>query len=106
MQQLKSRLKSTTDWNKYHLKTTIQNATNQYLDYLIDSSFQGVNRLYRIYDNRIGNSTYYLPNAKVEDYKVKIDEKNVFNQQIKNDVINIWKHSTDYKEMIMQLVVC
>ena len=30
--------------------------------------------------NRIGHSRYYLPTAKVEDYNVMIDGKNIFYQ--------------------------
>ena len=47
IQRLKSGFKRTTDWNKYQPKVTIQ-VQNRYLDYLIDidTSFQGVNRLF------------------------------------------------------------
>ena len=45
LQQLKSGFKSTINWNKYHSKTETLNASNLYLDFLIDPSFQGVNRL-------------------------------------------------------------
>ena len=45
LQQLKSGFKRTINWNKYQSKVTIQ-AKNQYLDHLIDPSFQGVNRLF------------------------------------------------------------
>ena len=44
-QQLKSGLKCNIDWIKYQSEATRQ-ARNQYLDYLIDSSFQGINRLF------------------------------------------------------------
>ena len=43
LQQLQSGFKRTINWNKYQSKTTTQNAPNQYLDYLIDPSFQEVN---------------------------------------------------------------
>ena len=43
MQQLKSGFKRTINCNKYQSKVTIQ-TPNPYLDYLIDPSFQGVNR--------------------------------------------------------------
>ena len=43
LQQLKSGFKRTIKWNKYQSKTTAQNTPNQYLDYLTDLSFQGVN---------------------------------------------------------------
>ena len=78
LQQLKSGFKCTITWNKYQSKTATQNAPNQYLDYLIDPSFQKVNRLFVLAfnanDNRIGHSRDYLLNAKIEDYNVMIDE--------------------------------
>ena len=78
LQQLKSGFKCTITWNKYQSKTATQNAPNQYLDYLIDASFQKVNRLFVLAfnanDNRIGHSRDYLLNAKIEDYNVMIDE--------------------------------
>ena len=43
LDQLKSDFKRTINWNKYQSKPSIQ-AQNQYLDYLIDPSLQGVNR--------------------------------------------------------------
>ena len=45
LQQLKSGFKRTINWNKYHSKTETLNASNLYLDFLIDPSFKGVNRL-------------------------------------------------------------
>ena len=45
LQQLESGFKRTNNWNKYLPKTTDQ-ARNRYLDFLIDASFQGVNRLF------------------------------------------------------------
>ena len=44
LKQLESGFKRTTNSNKYLAKTTNQ-ARNRYLDFLIDPSFQGVNRL-------------------------------------------------------------
>ena len=41
LEQLKSGFKRKINWKKYKSKVTIQ-VQNQYLDYLIDSSFQGV----------------------------------------------------------------
>ena len=45
LQQLILGFKRTTNWNKYQSKATVQEQ-NQYLDYLIGPSFQGVNRLF------------------------------------------------------------
>ena len=89
LQQLKSGFKYTINWNKYHSKTTTQNAANQYLDYLISPSFGGVNRFFVLAfnanDNRITHSRYCFPNTKVEDCNVMMDEKKCFDQLIEND---------------------
>ena len=44
LQQLKSGFKKTISWNKYESSIKIF-AQNRYLNYLINPSFQGVNRL-------------------------------------------------------------
>ena len=60
LQQLKSGFKRTINWNKYEssIKTFAQ---NRYLNYLINPSFQGVNRLFVLpfenEDDRISHST-------------------------------------------------
>ena len=45
LEKLKSGFKRTINCNKYQTKATIQ-PQNKYLDYLIDPSFQGVNRFF------------------------------------------------------------
>ena len=45
LEQLKSGFKRTINWNKYEPKLTVEQR-NQYLDFLINRSFQGVNRLF------------------------------------------------------------
>ena len=88
MQQLKSGFKGTINWNKYHSKSEPLNAANPYLDFIINKSFQGVNRLFGLpfnaLDNRTRHSGYYLPTAKVKDYNVMIDGKNFFDQPVKS----------------------
>ena len=79
LQQLKSGFKRTINWNKYEssVKTFAQ---NRYLNYLINPSFQGVNRLFVLpFENendRTSHSEYYLPKVKIKSYKVEIDGKN------------------------------
>ena len=81
LQQLKSGFKRTINWNKYEssVKTFVQ---NRYLNYLINPSFQGVNRLFVLsFENenfRTSRSTYYLPKVEVKDYSVMIDGRNLF----------------------------
>ena len=73
--------------NKYQSKATIQ-TRNQYLDYLIDPSFERVNRLFVLSFEKSAHRTahrrYFLPIVKMKDYNVMIDEK-FFDQPVKND---------------------
>ena len=85
LQQLKSGFKRTINWNKYEssVKTFAQ---NRYLNYLINPSFQGVNRLFVLsFENengRTSHSTYYLPKVEIKDSNVMFDGRNVFDQPI------------------------
>ena len=53
-------------------------------------SFQGVNRLFVIWcENNAQQKNYkqhFLPTVKVKDHNVLIDERNVFDQPVKNDL--------------------
>ena len=98
---LSTRNKRTIYWNKNQSKTTTHKAPNQYLGYLIDPNFQGVNRFFALPfnadDRRIGHSRYYYPTAKVKDYNVLIEGKNFFDQPIKSYIKtskNIQKNAT------------
>ena len=80
-------MKRTINWNKQQPKVLTQ-TENQYLYYLIDSSFLEVNRLFIIEDNgnRTGHSAYFGPGVNIKDSIIKIDGRNVFDQPVKNDV--------------------
>ena len=82
LQQLKSGFKRTINWNKFQSKVT-KEAPNRYLDYLIDPSFQGVNRLFVLrFDNttdRTVHRKYFLP-------IVMIDGQNFFDQPVKGNL--------------------
>ena len=86
LEQLRSGFKRTINWNKYQPKVLVQ-APNPYLDFLIDPSFQGVNRLF-VYsfenkDDRAAHTKYYLPTVEIKDDNVMINGQNVFNQPVK-----------------------
>ena len=85
LQQLKSGFKKTISWNKYESSIKIF-AQNRYLNYLINPSFQGVNRLFVLsFENendRKSDSTYYLPKVEIKDYNVMIDCIKFFDQPI------------------------
>ena len=67
LQQLTLVFRQTTNWNRYQLKV-LKQAQNQYIDYLIGTSFQGVNRLFVLSfekeTNRRGPTRYYFPTLK------------------------------------------
>ena len=64
LQQLKSGFKRTINWNKYQSDPKTY-AQNQYLNHLVDPSFQGVNRLFTLSpeneNGRTAKSRYYRP---------------------------------------------
>ena len=85
LQQLKSGFKRTINWNEHELNVKTF-AKNRYLNYLINPSFQGVNRRFVLsFENengRTSHSTYYLPKVEIKDYNVMIDGRNFFDQPI------------------------
>ena len=85
LQQLKSGFKKTISWDKY--ESSIKRfAQNRYLNYSINPSFQGGNRLFVLsFENendRTSHTTYYLPKVEIKDQNVMIDGKNLFDQPI------------------------
>ena len=77
LEQLKSGFKRTSNSSKYDPKVSVQ-APNPYLDFIINPSFQGVNRLFVLSfenkDDRTVHKKYYLPVVEIKDYNVMIDE--------------------------------
>ena len=91
LEQLKSGFKKTIKWNKYKSQMTVQPQNNN-LDYVIDSTFTNVNRLFALLfttdnagDNRDSFSHYYLPNVEIKDFNVLIDGKSFFDLPVKNE---------------------
>ena len=89
LQQLKLGFKSTFNWNKYQPKVSPERR-NQYSDFLIDQSFQRVNRLFVLSfeneEDRKVHTGYYLPKVEIKDYNVMTDGKNFFDQPVKSDM--------------------
>ena len=102
LQQLKSGFKRVINLNKYLSKPELLRQ-NPNLNYLIEPSFQGVNRLFILaFENdtqRTSHSGYYLPNVEIKNYNIVINGENVFDQLIQNKKItydNIRKIATGY----------
>ena len=87
LEQLKSGFKRTIKWNKYRSEMTNQTKTNN-LNYLIDPTFNKVNRLFVLSfeneEDRTSFSKYYTPKVEVKDFDVLIDRKGFFDALVKN----------------------
>ena len=62
---------------------------------MLDSSYQGVKRLFVLaYDNTAGNNQvsvdsykkYFLPRVKIENYNIEIDGRNFYDQPINDSI--------------------
>ena len=91
LEQLKSGFKRTVKWNKYRSQMTIQPKNNN-LNYLMDSTFMNVNRLFVLFfprnnntDSRYSFSSYYVPKVRIIDFNVLIDGKSFFDLSVKNE---------------------
>ena len=100
LQQLKSGFKRVINWNKYLSKPELL-AQNPNLNYLVEPSFQGTNRLFVLaFENdtqRASAKGYYLPNVEIKNYNVMVNGENFFDQSIKNNKVtyeNIRKIAT------------
>ena len=87
LEQLKSGFRITIKWNKYMSQMSNQNKNNN-LNYLIDTTFSNVNRLFVLSfeneDDRTSYHKYYVPSVEIKDYNVLIDGNAFFELPIKN----------------------
>ena len=100
LQQLKSGFKRVINWNKY-LSKPESFRRNADLNYLVEPSLQGINRLFVLAfegdTQRTSHSGYYLPNVEIKDYNIMINGENFFDQPVKNNKVtykNIRKIAT------------
>ena len=89
LEQLKSGFKRTVNWNKYQSKKSTERP-NQYLGYLIEASFQEVNRPFVLsFENnthRTSYKRYFLLTVEINYCNVMIEGKNVFDQLVKSNL--------------------
>ena len=71
------------------------NNEEKFIRELLDSSYQGVKRLFALaYDNIANNDQvsvdsfkkYFLPKVKIENYKIEIDGRNFYHQPINDSI--------------------
>ena len=90
LENTKQRFKRTIYWKKYRSEITIQPKRN-ILDYLIDTTFRNINRLYLLSFKK-GNDDptrdsfekFYMPLAEIRDFNELIDNIPFFDQPVKN----------------------
>ena len=87
-------------WNKYkvidNIELSINNANEEkYIRQRLDAGYQGVKRLFVLaYDNTAGNNQvyidsfkkYFLPRVKIENYNIKVDGRNFYDQPINDSI--------------------
>ena len=79
-------------WNEYKTKCETKNTINE-CRYFLDSNFAEINRLFvLVYTNddgnakRFGAQKYYLPKGIIDNYKVIINGKKIYDQAIDSDI--------------------
>ena len=86
-------------WNEYKVTNKIieiaANNGEKYIRELLDSSYQGVKKLFVLaYNNTAGNNPvsvdsykkYLLPRVKIENYNIEIDGRNFYDQPINDSI--------------------
>ena len=91
-------------WDKYRNQLT--NQTKGLINYLIDSTFDNVNRLFVLaYENeedRSSFSKYYTPSVEIKDYHILTDQQPYFELPVRNKketyekIVDISKNLNDY----------
>ena len=109
LEQLNKGFKRTIKWNKCRSEMTNQTKTNN-LNYLIDPTFNKVNRLFVLSfeneEDRTSFSKYYVPKVEIKDFNVLIDGKSFFDVPVKNKEeaykkIRTINKNNDYKTGIL-----
>ena len=95
--QLDERFKRSVYWNEYQSKIeTKATDGNDVIRFLLDASFEGVNRLFVLaFDNtengdkkveRDSHRKYFLPRVDITNYNVLIDGRNFYGQPINDQM--------------------
>ena len=86
LEQLKSGFKRTIKWNNHRSEMTNQTKTNNW-NYLIDPTFNEVNRLFvLLFENKEDRTSfwkYYTPKVEINDFNVLVDGKSFFGVPVK-----------------------
>ena len=85
--------KRTIYWNEYKVITNKNYNANEYLRQRLDTSIQGVNRLFvfpYMRDNNLSTENsydkYFLPRLKIDNYNTEINRTNFYDQPINDSI--------------------
>ena len=98
--QLNEGFKRSVYWNEYKSKIETKeidlNNNQNVTRFLLDASFQGINRLFVLVFNNFNNGAnkvernshekYFLPREKITKYNVLIDSRNFYDQPISDEI--------------------
>ena len=97
---LRDGFKRSIYWNKYKVIDNIlveiaDDYDEKYIRELLDSSYQGVKRIFVFAYNNTGDDNqafvdsfkkYFFPRVKIENYNIEIDGKNVYDQPVNDSI--------------------
>ena len=90
---MSERFKRPVYWNKYKIIPNKAYDENDYIGKLTDASYEGVKRLFLLASRDHGGAViadshrrYFFPRVKIENYKIKTDEKNIYDQTINDSI--------------------
>ena len=94
LEQQNKRFQRSIYWNEHKTKEINENSDANVFKYInLDTSFQGVNRLFVMACNRVdgqptrnGQQKYYLSRIDLEKYNVIIDGRNFYDNPIESDI--------------------
>ena len=90
LENIKQRFKRTISWNKYRSEITTKLKNNNW-DYMIDSTFRNINRLFVLSLKNGSNDPtknsfdqYYITLMEIKNFNALINNKPFFDQPVKN----------------------
>ena len=87
-EELKTGITIDVTWNKYRSQIINQQSATNNLNYLIDPTFNNVNRLFvlafEMEKDKSSFSKYYTPTVEIKDYNILIDQQPFYELPFKN----------------------
>ena len=95
LENIKQKIQREISWSKYRCEITTKPKSN--LDYMIDSTFRNINRLFlfsfknaNVTPRRNSLDEHYMPLVEIKDFNALIDNKLFFNRVKTNKKPMTW----------------